>query len=331
MVSSYSQGIDTVALHPFSISASTRSLLKPTLVFLYLLLTAGIVYAQEATANSASESAEVISGSSDTTVFGVGHAIRITGQVKGAIGFGGDVIVEGTVDGDVAAIGGSVIQAAGATIKGDVIVIGGSYKPVDQKPNRSESSTTIMYAGYQEELRNLMRSPSDLLRPQWSPADLGLRLLAILFWFVVSLALTAAMPGTISRGVARLQLTMLRVAIIGIAGGVVIAVVVPVCLLFLPSPVSTLVSLIAMVLILISGLFGRVVIYAATGRWLQRKYFPFGRNSESAALLMGTTFWIMLASLPYIWPVVATGLIVVSLGLALTARYRLGWRRPQSA
>src|ERR1041385_224761 len=55
--------------------------------------------------------ARVIDGVSNTTVFGMGQSIRITGRVKeGAIAFGGDVIVEGTVDGDVAAIGGSVVQ-----------------------------------------------------------------------------------------------------------------------------------------------------------------------------------------------------------------------------
>src|SRR5215468_9449447 len=55
--------------------------------------------------------ARVIDGVTNTTVFGMGQSIRITGTVKeGAIAFGGDVIVEGSVEGDVAAIGGSVIQ-----------------------------------------------------------------------------------------------------------------------------------------------------------------------------------------------------------------------------
>src|SRR5258706_15010712 len=51
--------------------------------------------------------ARVIDGVVNTTVFGLGQSIRITGTVKeGAIAFGGDVIVEGSVDGDVAAIAG---------------------------------------------------------------------------------------------------------------------------------------------------------------------------------------------------------------------------------
>ena len=82
----------------------------------------------------------------------------------------------------------------------------------------------------------------------------------------------------------------------------------------------------ALLLILIAGLFGRVIIYAATGRWLQRKFLKAGRNSESVALLLGTSFWITLSSLPYVWPFVVAVVLVTSLGLALTARYRVGWR-----
>ena len=189
----------------------------------------------------------------------------------------------------------------------------------------------MMYAGYEQELRNLMRSPRGLLRPSWSSGYLGLRLLAILFWFIVSLALTAAMPGTISRGVTRLQLTSLRVALIGFTAAVVIGAGVVACLRVLPETISALVGIMALILMIVGWLFGRVVLAAATGRWLQRKYIPLAKHSESVALLIGTTFWVLLTSLPYVWPFVVAVMVVLSLGLALTARYRVGWRRPEGA
>ena len=86
----------------------------------------------------------------------------------------------------------------------------------------------------------------------------------------------------------------------------------------------------ALLLILIAGVFGRVIIYAATGRWLQRKLFKVEKNSEAVDLLLGTVFWISLSSLPYVWPVVVSVVLVLSLGLALTARYRVGWKRRQA-
>src|ERR1044071_3329989 len=167
--------------------------------------------------------ARVIDGVVNTTVFGMGQSIRITGRVKeGAIAFGGDVIVEGAVDGDVAAIGGSVMQRPGARIGGDVIVLGGIYHHDKAAPDRDPKSVTIMYAGYEDQLRHVMREPFSVLHPQLSAVFFGTRLLAILIWFVVALALTAVMPNTISRAVTRLQLTSLRVALIGLIGSIVI-------------------------------------------------------------------------------------------------------------
>ncbi|HZT57952.1 MAG TPA: hypothetical protein VFA21_04920, partial [Pyrinomonadaceae bacterium] len=71
---------------------------------------------------------------------------------------------------------------------------------------------------------------------------------------------------------------------------------------------------------------GRVVVNAATGRWLQRVLLREERRSESVALLLGAAFWAVVLALPYVWPFLVVALVVVSLGLALTARYRLSWR-----
>jgi hypothetical protein len=270
----------------------------------------------------------VVEGESDTMAYGVGRSIKITGTVKnGAISLGGDVIVQGTVEGDVAAIGGSVIQLEGSRIGGDVIVIGGAYKHGTQAPLRGEASKTILYAGYEQELRRMMRNPTELVAPQWSARYVGFRILAVLFWFVVSLVLTLAMPETISQGVTRLQLTNVRVAIIGFVGAAIIGAGISFSLHYLPTALSALVSLVASLFILLVWLFGRVVTAAATGRWLQRKFLPIGRNSESVALLLGTVFWVALSSLPYIWPLVVAVTIVVGIGLALTVRFRRGWNR----
>src|SRR5439155_11697383 len=201
--------------------------------------------------------ASVIEGAVNTTVFGMGQSIRITGTVKeGAIAFGGDVIVEGAVDGDVAAIGGSVIQREGSRIGGDVIVLGGIYHHGKAAPGRDPQSVTIMYAGYEDQLRKVMRDPFGLLRPQFTAAFFGTRLLAILVWFIISLALTAVMPNTVSRAVARLQLTSLRVAIISLVGSIAVGLGVPLLLLVLPSILGAVVLIVALLLVLVSSLFG---------------------------------------------------------------------------
>jgi hypothetical protein len=301
------------------------------LPFTFLLLLVAS-HAQPATDDHPGDpNARVIQGVNNTTVFGMGESIRITGTVKeGAIAFGGDVIVEGTVEGDVAAIGGSVVQREGSRIGGDVIVLGGIYHHGKSAPGRDPKSVTIMYAGFEDQLRQVMREPFSVLRPQFSLAFLGIRLLAVLFWFIIALAFTAAMPNTVSRATARLRLTSLRVAAIGLLGSVVLTVSVFLALLVLPSLVGALVSILALLLVIVATLFGRVVISAVTGRWLQKRFLPQVK-SESLTLLVGVAFWVAVASLPYVWPVIDAGLLLVSIGLALTARYRVSWKKAAAA
>jgi hypothetical protein len=147
-------------------------------------------------------------------------------------------------------------------------------------------------------------------------------------WFIISLAITAVMPNTVSRAVARLQFSSLRVALIGVLGSVAVILGGFGSLLILPPVIGAVISIMALLLIVVSSLFGRVVIFATTGRWLQRRFWP-RLKSESVTLLLGVTFWVIMASLPYVWPIVIAGLFVVSMGLALTARYRISWKKPR--
>ena len=299
--------------------------------FLGVLLLSVVVVAQPAAEHPGDPQARVIDGVSTTTVFGMGQSIRITGTVKeGAIAFGGDVIVEGSVDGDVAAIGGSVVQRQGARIGGDVIVLGGIYHHDKAAPDRDPKSVTMMYAGYEDQLRRIMRDPFSLLHPQLSAVFLGTRLLAVLIWFIISLALAATMPNTISRAVTRLQLTSIRVALIGVLGSVAITAGVIGSLWLLPSIIGAALSVMALLLAIVATVFGRVVVFAATGQWVQRRFAP-RLKSESVIILMGVVFWIALSSLPYIWPFIQAGLFVASIGLALTARYRIAWKKTKPA
>lgn len=320
-------------LPEIQISACAAQAFRKTIALLGALLACIVVVSAQAVPDEhpGDPQARVIKGVVNNTVFGLGQSIRITGTVKeGAIAFGGDVIVEGSVDGDVAAIGGSVIQREGSRIGGDVIVLGGIYHHGKSAPGRDPKSVTIMYAGYEDQLRQVMRDPFSVLRPQLSAVFFGTRLLAVLLWFIISLALTAVMPNTVSRAVSRLQLASLRVALIGLVGSLVVILGGFASLLILPPVIGAMISILALLLMVVATLFGRVVIFLTTGRWLQRRFFP-RLQSESVILLLGVTFWVIIASVPYGWPIVIGGLIVVSMGLALTSRYRMGRKKPRSS
>jgi len=306
---------------------------RPVLVCLFLLCALGLLpvaywktYARGQGMLDDAAAEIVVDGRQAGDVFGVGRTVRVRGEVRGVIAFGGDVIIEGRVEGDAAAVGGSVVQRPGSYVGGDVMVFGGAYRDEGQSA-RGPGSRTIMFAGYEQELRELAQNPASMLTPRLTMAFVGWRLLAVLFWFVVSLALTAATPGAVSRAAARLQMTSLRVAVIGLVGALVVGPGAAAALRFLPPMVGGLVFATAMLLLLISYLFGRVVVNVATGRWLQRVLLPEGRRSETTALLLGAAFWAVALALPYVWPVCVLALVVISLGLALTARYRLSWKR----
>src|SRR6266566_2691591 len=167
---------DFAIAHPYHPGAS-RMVYRLGTVVLLLLLT---VVASRAQATDDSpggdRAALVLDGAINSNAYGIGKSIRINGTVKeGAIAFGGDVIVQGVVNGDVAAIGGSVIQLEGSRIGGDVIVVGGTYRYADKVPDRGDPvGRTMVYSGYEQELRNMMRNPTGALAPSWSPTYIGL-------------------------------------------------------------------------------------------------------------------------------------------------------------
>src|SRR4029453_5179698 len=68
-----------------------------TRLLLALLMLCGVVYGEAVSAEASNDQVVLVEGTSDSTVFGMGKTIKITGTVKqGALAFGGDVIVEGT-------------------------------------------------------------------------------------------------------------------------------------------------------------------------------------------------------------------------------------------
>lgn len=270
---------------------------------------------------SSNQAIQTIEDVYDGDVFGFNKTVVIKGSVtKGVVAFGGDIVVEGRVEGDVATIGGSVLQRPGSFIGGDVIILGGAYNHGKIAPGRNPDTQTVMYAGYENELRQAMQNPFSLFAPSFSPTFLVQRIVAVLFWFVISLILTTVSPGAVSRAVARLHLTSLNIALIGSLAMFVILLGNIGSLKFLPAPLGLVVWLMLTVLMLLAYIFGYVCVQAATGKRLQKLLFGEGKHSESIALLLGTVFWTTVLSIPYVWAATLIGLLIVSLGLVLTAR-----------
>ncbi len=269
----------------------------------------------------------IVNDSPETEVFAMGKTVIVKKNVKGVLSFGGDVIIEGHVSGDVATIGGSVIQKKDAYIGGDVIVFGGKYQPEAEIPKRNKAKETVMYAGYEEELRSLMQNPSQLFSPKYSWSFIAQRLFSVLFWFIVSLALTTIAPGAVGRAITRFQLSTLKVMGIGALGFIVTTLSVIFSLEFLPGFVSVIVGLMGFALVMLAYVFGRVAIQASFGKWIMKKVSKRRKPSETLSLFIGALVWTVLLSVPYLWTIALFALFISSLGLVLTAGSETRWNK----
>jgi hypothetical protein len=269
----------------------------------------------------------IIEDAPEMEVFAFGKTVIVKKQAKGVLSFGGDVIVEGRVEGDVAAIGGSVMQKENAFIGGDVIVFGGTYRHESKTPQRNEAKETVMYAGYEEELRDLTQNPSQIFSPSFSLAFVAQRVLSMLFWFVISLGLTTLAPGAVSRAVARFQLSTLKIFAAGFAAFLLMTVTIIVSLSFLPNYLSAIFGLMAFVLLMLAYVFGRVAMQVSVGKILQKQLVGERSRSETLAIFIGVFVWTVLLSIPYVWTFALIALFAAGIGLVLTGRTATTWQK----
>lgn len=285
------------------------------------------LYAQGGNISLADENTLIVEEAKDMEIYSFGKTVIVKKEAKGVLAFGGDVIVEGKVEGDVATIGGTIYQREGAFIGGDVFTFGGAYKPDSAVPLRDTEKETVVFTGYENEVREMMQNPTQILSPQLTWSFFAQRLLSVLFWFIVSLGLTTIAPGAVSRAVARFQLSALKIAGIGAAALIISTIGVITSLKFLPNYVGAIVSLMTFFILILSYVFGRVSLQVSFGKWLQKTVMPEKRHSESVAILFGALLFTILLSLPYVWIMTVFALWISSLGLVLTARSNNNWQK----
>jgi hypothetical protein len=294
--------------------------------FVFVLLAVISIYSQTQVITQTDENTITVENA-QSEVYSFGKTVVVRGDSKGVLAFGGDVIVEGKVEGDVATIGGSIIQKENAFIGGDVIIFGGTYRPESKTPLRNAEKETVMIAVFEDELRNMTQNPSQLFSPSFSAAFLAQRVLLILFWFVLSLALTTISPGAISRAIARFRLSTLKVVAIGFFSFVGTTVGLMVCLNFLPNYINAIVVFMVFLLLILAYVFGRVALQVIVGKHLQKQFLPESKQSDTLAILIGVVIWTIFLSVPYLWIFALLTLISASIGLVLTARSTNTWQK----
>lgn len=280
-----------------------EGLIKTLLIF--LLISSTLAHEQETI---------VIERPLDAEVVFLGRDVVIKSRVKGILVFGGNVIVEGSVYQDVATIGGSVLQKKGAYIGGDVIIFGGNYNYEDETPNRGTEGQTIIYAGYEEELRRMAKNPAEIFSISFSWDFAAQRVFSVLFWFLLSLFFTTVASEAVSKAVTNLILFPARTFWKGFWSFILLICLSLMSLAFLPGYFSAVIVLIFFLVFVLAYVFGRITIQILIGKWVQRRVSR-GRSSDSIASLIGVIILTFVYSVPYVWGLAVIVVWVFSLGI----------------
>lgn len=289
-------------------------------VALLVLISSTAVFASATFTTSPDGEDLVVQESPEMEVIAISKTVVVKQSAKGVFVFGGDVVVEGKVSGDVSVIGGSILQREGAFIGGDVIVIGGAYKPDGVQPLRTEGKETIVFGILEDELRDLGRNPGSILSPSLTPAFFAQRILSALFWFVVTLGFATIAPGAVSRAIARTKLSPAKIAGFGLAGLIGSILLVSTASTALPEYLSVIVWLMVVGLLMLAYLFGRVTLQLTVGKFIQKQLLSGYRPNETVAILIGVVVWTVLLSLPYVWLLSVLSVFAAGVGLVMTAR-----------
>jgi len=301
---------------------------KVLLFISFLNLFCVAINANPEISTSEDQTTVIVNDAPEQEVIVIGKSVIVNKQAKGVLAVGGDVTVEGRVEGDVATVGGNVIQKKDAYIGGDIIVFGGAYKPESQNPLREPGKETVMFGVFEEELRNFGQNPTQILSPSFSLAFLAQRLVLALFWFVISVVIITIAPGAVSRAVARIHLSALRVCALGTAAFLLSIGVIIGGAVVLPNYLGATLGLMGMLLLMLGYVFGRVSLQVSLGKLFQKHFLSENNRSETLAILIGVLLWTLLLSLPYIWLLALFAVFIVGIGLVLTARSTTKWQNP---
>jgi len=243
----------------------------------------------------------------------VGGNVTVEGHVQGAAqAIGGNVTISGEVDGDVTAVGGNITVQAGAITRGRLDAVGGHVTVAPGATTQAPApSMTDNWYGHAPP------TSFHLLAPEASSFWLGL-----LFWVSAAIGLTAFVPeavGHVRYTIARrFLLSGVSGALVGVVGALLGAVLFLTCL---GIPVTLAIAL-AMWLAWVIGT-------VAFGSWLGASLLRGMRHDHEPPLMASTVLGVILLSLLKALPVagIVVSVVVGCVALGATTLTLLSARR----
>ncbi|MGH9441560.1 MAG: hypothetical protein ACRD16_04750 [Thermoanaerobaculia bacterium] len=246
----------------------------------------------------------------------VGKPLAVVRPVEGrVVSVAGDVDLRAPVRGDVVAWGGTVRIGAGAAVGGDLIAFGSEIvgdQTVVEGRILTPGSLAALY------LAEARRGPLAAVPGTTLAAALGLRLLVLAIWALLSSAVLRLWGGAVSRGALCFEENPAAAALAGLAGIVFLLLSAVTSISAFPAafrlPCAALILTTAAAL----KVFGMTSLFLFLGQRILGRFSP---GQRPAALAAGLAVAGLASLVPVAGPLLWSAASVVAVGAAVFTRF----------
>jgi hypothetical protein len=255
-------------------------------------------------------------------VVSISNPVVIRGHAEqGVFTAGAPLTISGTVEGDVAVIGGELHLQGNALIRGNVFLVG-STQQVSPGAKIEGKLLTVPFLG--EETHTIFTNPAQyIFSYQYDFSFIATRIFASLFLFLLSLATVKLFPAHVGFACGRMKQEpgyTAGMGVLGLTGFLVLFLVsLALCLVLIGIPI--LILLIAF--IMVAWIFGMVTLFCTVGDWVLRTV-THKTPSPLWSLIAAIGIWTLVKFLPGISLLVHLAASILAIGITLTTRFGTG-------
>jgi hypothetical protein len=249
-----------------------------------------------------------------TNIFKIGENVTVDRgtRVSSVMTINGQITINGKVDGNVIAIGDSIVLTKRAIVEGNVISLGGVI--VLGKGAEVNGSLTEINSS------NISDVVSTLLSDEWEGWSWVWAVFSLIIFFsilIIALLLTALLPTPVYTVAHAVQAETLKVMLWGILG---LILIVPLAVLLTISVIGIVLIPLEIILVVCASLMGFIAMSQLIGQKI------YGLFRQSGQHIIRETFWGLLVLwlvgwVPYIGWMVKVFALTLGLGAVIYTRF----------
>jgi len=248
------------------------------------------------------------------TIFKIGEDVTIEEGTRAnhVLTINGQITIAGTVEGNVVAVGNSVVLARRAVVKGNVFTLGGVV--VTGKGAEVHGTVTEINSS------NISEVITKVLSDEWEGWSWVFAIFSLTIFFsvlIIAVLIVLLLPKPIQVIADAIREETVKITLWGLLGMVL---VVPLAVLLTISVIGIVLIPLEMILVVSAGLLGFIAISQLLGR---RLYALFKRPSQH---ILRETFWGLVVLwiigwLPYIGWMIKVLALMMGLGAVIYTRF----------